>query len=683
MRKRLLTVLLALCMAVSMLPATVLAAKFDDIEGHWGADAIERWADCGVLNGREDGSFDPNKQMTRAEFATMLVNLMGYTKTSEEVFEDVPADAWYAEAISKLVAAGVMNGVGDGKVDPEGEITREQAAVMLCRAFGLKPSESASLSFSDSGSVSSWAVDAMAALAERGMINGVGENLLAPGGLVNRATAAQLTSNMVAEYITEDTVITGEVKGVVIVAKGAKVEIKDAVLSAPLVVESAEVFLTNTKAEDVRIAGEKSAFTTDEKSSVADVSMSGEGPKAELKGEVTGAVTIESGAASADVTVPNGTEVSNNSSAEATVNGKTVAAGDTSKPEASDTPSVPSGGGSGGGSIPPDPDPTPTPTRKPTPEENIPYPDPTVIPTPNIPDQTGKPGDQESEGADELLTDEHTEHTYTQKLEDQCVPATCTSFGKNVFKCTGCAATKTVATDKTAHVASEVKVQANCKAPGCKTQGYDSFKCQNCDAIARVETIPATGDHTYSTGWAANDYKHYHQCTVCGEKEHTGDTLTDESAIEYDHFYQYKNIDATKHRWTCAVCGKSKEEPHSPAEDGLGFNETQHYFYCNCGEKTNIEDHNWVDDEKNAGGQVCSVCGKGRPKPSEPETPPAHQHDYQWDGNEGADGHHTLVCADCPIEGEESKTETCTDKAEPDGTCSVCGGAIPADSGKS
>lgn len=280
MRKKLLAVLLAMCMVVSLLPAAALAAD------HWAAGSIERWTEEGVLDG---SSLDPEARMTRAEFAQMLCSLMGYTQTSDTVFSDLPADDPAAEAISKLVKAGVMNGVGGGKVDPNGTLTREQAAVMLCRALDIRPSSSAMSSFKDSANVSSWAAGAMAALTERGMLHGVGGGLLAPGGLVSNGTAAALVDKMVGEYVTEDRTITGEVKGIVLVVKGAKAEIKDATLSDPVVVKDAAATLTNTKADDVVANG--GTVTTDAKTTVVNVTLTGEAPKATISGSVAGDVT--------------------------------------------------------------------------------------------------------------------------------------------------------------------------------------------------------------------------------------------------------------------------------------------------------------------------------------------------------------------------------------------------------
>lgn len=85
MKKKLLSVLLVVCMVLTLVPMTALA-DFADTEGHWGKNAIDRWAAEGVLNGKGEDVFDPNGNMTRAEFAQMLCNLMGYTKKAENTF---------------------------------------------------------------------------------------------------------------------------------------------------------------------------------------------------------------------------------------------------------------------------------------------------------------------------------------------------------------------------------------------------------------------------------------------------------------------------------------------------------------------------------------------------------------------------------------------------------------------
>lgn len=299
---------LSACMIVSMVVVPATAANFGDTTGHWGASSVDRWANAGILNGDGSGNFLPNKEMTRAEFAQMLCALMGYTEKAENTFTDVPNDAWYAEAILKLNSAGIMAGVGDNKAAPNDPISREQAAVLLCRAMNIKPSQDANIKFADADSVSDWAKDAVAALTERGMINGVGDGNFAPALNINRASVATMMDNMVAEYVTEDgTTITGEVNGVVIV-KADNVKIEDATLSESVVVAPAAVAATvtltgATQAADVVVAAENAKVVVAETAVAAAVSVEAPKAEAQVAGKVdTVAVTEKAEGAKATVT---------------------------------------------------------------------------------------------------------------------------------------------------------------------------------------------------------------------------------------------------------------------------------------------------------------------------------------------------------------------------------------------
>ena len=303
--KRLLACLMALCMVLSLLPVTALAA-FDDTDGHWGETAIDRWAGYGVLQGDGAGNFDPDGVMTRGQFASMLVQLMGYTATASNTFTDLPADAWYTPHILKLVAAGVMAGKGDNKADPTGPITREQAARLLCVALNIKPS-SAGTGFSDDGSVASWAKGYVAALAERGWISGMPDGTFAPGTDVNRAQAAQMLHGMVGEYVTTNgATVTGDVDRVVII-KANNVTIENATLSDPVIVapaasNSTVILAGTTKADEVVVEATGAKVVVAEGASAGTVEIAAARASAEVAGTVE-SVVVDNTATGANVTV--------------------------------------------------------------------------------------------------------------------------------------------------------------------------------------------------------------------------------------------------------------------------------------------------------------------------------------------------------------------------------------------
>ncbi|MEA4816955.1 MAG: S-layer homology domain-containing protein [Lachnospiraceae bacterium] len=105
---------------------------FPDIYGIKAREAIEYLAKEGVVSGI-DGKFLPYSDMTRAEFATIIVNFMGYTPALTDAFDDVSDDAWYAGYIGAAYNNNIIAGNGNGVFDPEGSITLEAAAAIVSR----------------------------------------------------------------------------------------------------------------------------------------------------------------------------------------------------------------------------------------------------------------------------------------------------------------------------------------------------------------------------------------------------------------------------------------------------------------------------------------------------------------------------------------------------------------------
>lgn len=95
--KKLITIFIAFSIAFSMLAIPAQAAAFTDIDGHWAQTDIEKMAEAGYLNGYEDGTFRPDKPVTRAEFAKIITE--AYDLTTNEsgwlIFDDISPDDWY------------------------------------------------------------------------------------------------------------------------------------------------------------------------------------------------------------------------------------------------------------------------------------------------------------------------------------------------------------------------------------------------------------------------------------------------------------------------------------------------------------------------------------------------------------------------------------------------------------
>lgn len=121
---------------------------FADMAGHWAKEDVELLASKQIVNGISDNKFGPDDKITRAQFATLLVRSLGITSSNAGgkaiAFNDVKASDWYAEAVTLASRAGLINGYEDQTFRPDRNITREETAIMIARAIefsGIKVSD--------------------------------------------------------------------------------------------------------------------------------------------------------------------------------------------------------------------------------------------------------------------------------------------------------------------------------------------------------------------------------------------------------------------------------------------------------------------------------------------------------------------------------------------------------------
>ncbi|MCL2003328.1 MAG: S-layer homology domain-containing protein [Oscillospiraceae bacterium] len=200
---------------------------FGDVSG-WATAAIKFAAARGIVAGVGDGLFAPERAVTRAEFVTMLVQMLGIDSVqlivdSGEliVFEDVLEGAWYYEHVMLAAALGVTAGVGGGKFAPDRVITREEMLTMACAAlakYGLLDDtvcglehcagecgeEGCLAGYTDVDDVSAFALDAVTTMVCHSLIVGTGTgDTLSPKSAASRAEAAQFIANAV-RYVVPD-----------------------------------------------------------------------------------------------------------------------------------------------------------------------------------------------------------------------------------------------------------------------------------------------------------------------------------------------------------------------------------------------------------------------------------------------------------------------------------------------
>ena len=170
---------------------------FTDVASdYWGKAAIDYVTGQGYFNGTSATTFSPSAPMTRAMLATVLWRMEGQpASTGACPFTDVPAGQWYTDAVTWAAEQGIVTGMGDGIFAPDGNITREQLATMLYRYDGGTAVAADLSRFSDAGSISSWAVEAMDWAVAGGVLSGDDTGRLAPGGAATRAEVAQMLYN--------------------------------------------------------------------------------------------------------------------------------------------------------------------------------------------------------------------------------------------------------------------------------------------------------------------------------------------------------------------------------------------------------------------------------------------------------------------------------------------------------
>ena len=714
MKKKLLAALLAVCMVASMMLVPAMAADegaFTDVSGdHWASDAIERWAGYGVLNGTdsEAGTFNPEGSMTRAQFAKVVVELLGLpTEGLEMPFEDVvgTADDWAKDYIAAAYNAGIVNGTNSAgtRFAPSNSVSFDQSAAMLSRALGLVEPKA-------------YGEDVTTVLTELDMLDAL-EDFVSGEAEMNRAAVAALADNMIGTYVTEATldevapegVITGEIpSGIILVvaSEGLAVEIKDVTTTAPIVLQGGHVTLTNTTAPSVKVSGGNANIEIDKDSTVDSVTVDGTNASLKVDGTVAN-VTV-----TADATISqlegegvSKDNVTNNTGAEIEVNGVAVAP----TPAEPENPDDEQGESTGF---------VPTPSK---PATNPEAEDDPGADAPKVPAASAGTTVENPDSTAAAHTHDYTDVAVAYSGEGYA-EATCTTEGKGYYTCKveNCGAKSVVTVPKLGHKWYKSAVEdATCTTPGTITwscaNGEDCVKCGEGET-ANKEAVPALGHQQVNSskaatctegGWGTGIACGREGCTKDGSSLDAGKWISrapqaiaalghswqkvtstgtdndgnpttttsfkctrtgcDETSPTCPEAANHANIYNTA---TCKICGEAgtKVPPvahatHEAAENAVWQNnESKHWKACkieNC--EVHVSEGNHAAGEWTDGKKTCTTCGY------EMET---CDHSGATKPNGKADG--KTVCATC---GGNEKACTVTEGAghTTAGTCSACG----------
>ncbi len=198
--------ILALFLLVSLLATSAFAATFTDVPSYfWGKQAIDRWADEGIITGYPDGSYKPNNTISRAEFASLIVKIFEPIKTKDITeYQDVKATDWFYDVLSKAVAMNAIDEASKTTMRPNAAVTRQEAVVILNSILGLKANSlEACQKFTDYDEIASFAENDIAAFAEKEYVIGYPTGAFEPTGTITRAEAATILNRVLALIITE------------------------------------------------------------------------------------------------------------------------------------------------------------------------------------------------------------------------------------------------------------------------------------------------------------------------------------------------------------------------------------------------------------------------------------------------------------------------------------------------
>ncbi len=207
MYKKILSWLLTFIMVFSMFGGIGLEAfgqSFNDIESHWAKAEIEEWSEKGLINGYSNGTFKPNDNITRAEFITLVNNVI-YIQGEEEIsFEDIDGSEWYYKELKKAMFGEYIGGYEDNTFRANDNITRQEVAVILKNLVQLNTSEEDSLEkFVDTENTPNWSRTALTLAVQKGYLTGYKDNTMKASNYITRAESVKVLSNVFGKVYNE------------------------------------------------------------------------------------------------------------------------------------------------------------------------------------------------------------------------------------------------------------------------------------------------------------------------------------------------------------------------------------------------------------------------------------------------------------------------------------------------
>jgi len=240
-RRKALISILAICFIFSTI-GVVSAASPSDVKDHWAESTIASWMNKGFIGGYEDGTFRPDTPVSREEFTAFVNRSFAFTALGAAQFKDVAKTDWSYPDISKATAAGYISGYADGTFQPQKEISRQEVAVIIAILLDLKASSSADL-FEDTNNSPEWSKSAIGAVKDHKIMDGYPNGTFQPKQSITRAEAvvtldrALEIKSSVTKPTSEETVTIRGVRGLDFVTNTSLIITKENTSVEPISVE--------------------------------------------------------------------------------------------------------------------------------------------------------------------------------------------------------------------------------------------------------------------------------------------------------------------------------------------------------------------------------------------------------------------------------------------------------------
>lgn len=207
-------------------------------------DASQSWAEPyllnlyekGIMRGDQEGNLNPDRNITRAEFISMINRSFGYNSFSKAKlpFRDVQGTEWFADDLAIAYEEGYFSGINKNEAGPNESLTREQAVALLCRNLKIPEIPGENLKFQDSRNFPKWSSGSINAASEKGIVSGYSDNTFRPSNSITRGEAAKMFTDAIGELISSPSSMSfGTTSGNVTITSSG-VTLKDTVVNGDL-----------------------------------------------------------------------------------------------------------------------------------------------------------------------------------------------------------------------------------------------------------------------------------------------------------------------------------------------------------------------------------------------------------------------------------------------------------------